>query len=137
MLPPITYCLFLFIYVYCACTFYVNMLWQRCIVCSHANKAFFEFEFEFEREREMCWKMFMNCWHGLEENTVHNITQNDDNVSNIAMCLLNKDKHFRCLLLYPQSLGKSKLRMKFCLWQDPWIILNTNMQRSHCFPNFN
>src|SRR4029434_2344945 len=38
-----------FIYVNCACTFYVNMLWQRCIVCSHANKAFFEFEFEFDR----------------------------------------------------------------------------------------
>src|SRR4029434_3065277 len=50
-LPSITYCLFLFIYVNCACTFYVNMLWQRCIVCSHANKAFFEFEFERERER--------------------------------------------------------------------------------------
>src|SRR4029434_4422416 len=39
-----------FIYVNCACTFYVNMLWQRCIVCSHANKAFFEFEFEFDRD---------------------------------------------------------------------------------------
>src|SRR4029434_4853246 len=52
LLPPITYCLFLFIYVNCACTFYVNMLWQRCILCSHANIDFVEIEYVRYRERE-------------------------------------------------------------------------------------
>ena len=68
LLPPITYCLFLFIYVNCACTFYVNMLWQRCIVCSHANKAFFEFEFEFEfeREREREYSPSTGQWRRVE-----------------------------------------------------------------------
>src|SRR4029434_1236964 len=49
LLPSITYCLFLFIYVNCACTFYVNMLWQRCIVC---NLKEGERERKRERERE-------------------------------------------------------------------------------------
>ena len=44
---------FLFIYANAACTFYVNMLWQHCIVCSHANKAFLNLNLrERERERE-------------------------------------------------------------------------------------
>ena len=69
------------------------MLWQRCIVCSHANKAFFEFEFEFEREGvvDVVCKMYAYLFNvvsslccTVDQNSLRLLQQKHEHITDIV-----------------------------------------------------